>query len=90
MSTYSAPVSQLLSLGEPGSRAWRDYMALGIGNDHIADLIRMAGDEELHNADGGSPLVWAPLHAWRALGRIACRGGNRRAAGLAATRRRPR
>lgn len=67
---YSAPVSQFLSLGEPIRREWRDYAALGISPEHIPDLIRMATDERLNNAPGDSALVWAPAHAWRALGQL--------------------
>jgi hypothetical protein len=36
----------------------------------VADLARMATDAELHDADGDDPRVWAPLHAWRALGQL--------------------
>jgi hypothetical protein len=30
----------------------------------------MVMDESLHNADSESPEVWAPMHAWRALGQL--------------------
>jgi hypothetical protein len=68
---YHGPVAQLLSLGDVrGRREWSDYPALGLTAEHVPDLARMALDEELHRADGESAEVWAPLHAWRALGQL--------------------
>jgi hypothetical protein len=49
---------------------WPDYLALGLGPEHIPDLIRMATDEKLHWADSESLEVWSPIHAWRALGQL--------------------
>jgi HEAT repeat protein len=49
---------------------WRDYRALGLAAGHIPELVRMALDEDLHRADSESVQVWAPLHAWRALGQL--------------------
>ncbi len=78
MSRFPAPVSGLLKLGridntgniEP-ERAWRNYvMEFGFTDEHIPDLIDMACDPELNNADEGIPEVWAPVHAWRALGQL--------------------
>lgn len=70
-SRYSPPVDTLLTHGEgqPGER-WADYRELGIGPEHIPALIRMATDEELSRADTNSLEVWAPMHAWRALGQL--------------------
>jgi hypothetical protein len=69
--SYPAPVNQLLQLGDVrGLTAEPDYLALGLGPEDAADLIRMAQDEALHFADGESPEVWAPMHAWRALGQL--------------------
>ena len=66
---YPKPISQLLALGDVrGQRAWPDYLALGITADHVPDLIRMARDEDLHLAMSDTAEVWAPVHAWRALG----------------------
>jgi hypothetical protein len=71
MTDYLPPVSQLLTEGECHKRRpWPDYVALGIGPEHIPDLIRMALDEDLHQADSDSPEVWAPVHAWRALAQL--------------------
>jgi hypothetical protein len=69
---YRPPVDQLLTYGEERSEpdSWPDYLALGIGPEHIPDLIRMATDEELEWAGEDSLEVWAPIHAWRALGQL--------------------
>jgi hypothetical protein len=66
---YSIPVRQLLSLGEPADE-WRDYKHLGLSLENVPDLIRMAVDEQLNNAPAEGGLVWAPVHAWRALGQL--------------------
>jgi hypothetical protein len=70
---YQTPVERLLTYGESDRIRpddWPDYRELGIGPDHIAELIQMATDEALHEAAAESPKVWAPLHAWRALGQL--------------------
>lgn len=68
---YASPVSKLLTLGDVrGASAWLDYQELGLGPEHVPDLIRMATDEELHWGDSDSDEVWAPIHAWRALGQL--------------------
>jgi len=68
---YAPPVSELLSLGDPRQRLNRvDYLALGLTEEHVPELIRMMQDEDLNWADGESAEVWAPLHAWRALGAL--------------------
>ena len=46
------------------------YLTAGIGSEHVPELIRMATDENLNNALSDSPEVWAPLHAWRTLGKL--------------------
>ncbi|HLD65932.1 MAG TPA: hypothetical protein VJA19_07805 [Pseudomonas sp.] len=51
-------------------RQWPDYLALGLGPEHVPDLIRMATDPDLNWADSESLEVWAPVHAWRALGQL--------------------
>ena len=69
--SYPFPVSKLLTLGDcRHMRSWPDYLELGLAPEHIPDLIRMALDDELHWADGDSVEVWAPVHAWRALGQL--------------------
>jgi hypothetical protein len=72
---YPPPVDQLLTLGEPASFSfkpdqWIDYRALGLTHEHVPDLIRLATDYALHTGDSDTPAVWAPLHAWRALGQL--------------------
>jgi hypothetical protein len=72
MRDYTSAVTRLLTLGEPDSLGtdWPDYRALGVGPEHVPDLVRMLGDPALNGADSESKEVWAPLHAWRALGQL--------------------
>jgi hypothetical protein len=49
---------------------WPDYLALGITQEHIPELARMATDITLYNEDAEDPASWAPIHAWRALGQL--------------------
>jgi hypothetical protein len=70
---YAPPVDQLLTYEEGKSSKpenWPNYLQLGLGPEHIPDLIRMAADEELNWAETESLEVWAPLHAWRTLGQL--------------------
>ena len=72
-SHYASPVDQLLTYGEGYSvppECWPNYLALGLGPEHVCDLIRMATDAALQFAASDSLEVWAPLHAWRALGQL--------------------
>lgn len=70
-SNYAEPVSQLLMLGDcREEHEWRDYGTLGVGPGQVPDLIRMVDDDELHEADWESTEIWAPIHAWRALGQL--------------------
>jgi hypothetical protein len=65
-------VDRLLALGDPeyGS-SWPDYVnRFGLTAQHVLDLIRMATDPELNLGDPESDGVWAPVHAWRALGQL--------------------
>ncbi|MDU9047671.1 MAG: DUF1186 domain-containing protein [Candidatus Electrothrix sp. Rat3] len=68
---YNEPVSKLLSCGPV---AWHsepfDYRELGVSQEDVPELIRMSTDEELDQADSESDEVWAPVHAWRALGQL--------------------
>ncbi len=71
---YQEPVARLLTYGEveisrPRER-WPDYLEFGLTDEHVSDLIRMATDAELNASGGESTEVWAPLHAWRALGQL--------------------
>lgn len=82
--TYPAPVNKLLTWGPITNvpvEKWPDYLALGIGPEHIPDLIRMAKDHSLRieffdeeaypdfNEDE-HPEFWAPIHALRTLGEL--------------------
>jgi hypothetical protein len=69
---YAFPLDKLLTLGDarPTMSRWPDYRQHGLAPEHIPDLIRMATDEELNLADSDSLEVWAPMHAWRALGQF--------------------
>jgi HEAT repeat protein len=72
--TYSSPVDRLLKLGAeavgPGE-PWSDYVAeIRLGEEHVPALLRMVADEGLNWADAESAEVWAPVHAWRALGQL--------------------
>jgi hypothetical protein len=73
--TYKSPVDQLLTLGKAtGGRVpenWPDYPGLyGLTEEHIPELIRMATDKALNRAATDSLEVWAPVHAWRAIGQL--------------------
>jgi hypothetical protein len=72
MRPYPEPVDRLLTLGDPHEMGveFPDYLGYGLRAEHIPDLIRMATDPDLNKGDPESPEVWAPLHAWRALGEL--------------------
>ncbi len=68
---YAAPLDQLLALGDARPmKPWPDYLALGIGAEHIPELIRLATDSQLHDTHSGGTQIWAPGHAWRALAQL--------------------
>ena len=67
---YPTPVKQLLALGEIRRDETRDYTALGISLKDVPALIRMATDHQLHEGPPESPVVWSPIHAWRALAQL--------------------
>lgn len=70
----SEPVQELFFLGEKAarSRPWPDYLALGIGAEHVPELIRLVRYFESfwNNQEYGDDLAFTPLHAWRALGQL--------------------
>jgi HEAT repeat protein len=76
--TYTSPVDKLLTLGKAelvDSDKWPNYLELGLGPEHIPDLIRMATDRELRGlepeeGEEEKPEFWAPVHALRALGQL--------------------
>ena len=70
---YSPPVDKLLTYGDclESINSWPEYpQELGLGADHIPDLIRMVADPALRLAESEQLEVWAPIHAWRALGQL--------------------
>jgi hypothetical protein len=71
---YAGPVRRLLIMGKTHNdypAEWPNYAAeFGLGREHIAELVRLACDAALHWGDPDSSEVWAPVHAWRALGQL--------------------
>ena len=68
---YPPPLDQLLSLGTAHDiHDDYDYLALGLGAEHIPGLIAMATDETFSTTDVDTIAAWAPIHAWRTLGRL--------------------
>ncbi|MBV9384903.1 MAG: hypothetical protein JOZ78_00585 [Chroococcidiopsidaceae cyanobacterium CP_BM_ER_R8_30] len=73
ITSYSSPVNQLLTYGECHNISptdWPNYLKLGISAAQIPELIRMATDEKLYQANPNSLKFWAPIHAWRTLGQL--------------------
>ena len=69
--TYPSPIDKLLTFGDCRNlRDWPNYLDLGFGQEHVNDLILMATNEALNQADSDGLEVWAPVHAWRALGQL--------------------
>jgi hypothetical protein len=66
---YPPPLDQLLQLGEIYEDPDGDarVAALGLTQEHVPDLVRMARDRALNTAPSDSDEVWAPIHALRAL-----------------------
>ena len=64
-------VQHLLNLGEIEHNAeWLDYVDLGITSSNIPALLDLVSDPALHAAPVDSNEIWAPQHAWRALGQL--------------------
>jgi hypothetical protein len=63
-----ALLDRLSALGECKIKTdWLDCKTVGIGPELIPELIGIAIDEKLLGAPRESPLIWTPIHAWRAL-----------------------
>lgn len=60
----------LVDLPEPEWDDWLDYGARGVTPPHEAELIEIATNLNLLDADEGSPEGWAPIHACRGLGEL--------------------
>lgn len=71
---YQEPVAALLTLGDVRGEARYDYRSLGLVEEHIPELARLAADPELYWGNPESEEVWAPLHAWRALADLRAEG----------------
>jgi hypothetical protein len=66
---YPPPLDRLLALGDPRDAGVTEQrQALGLAQEHLPDLLRMARDRGLYTADGDTDEVWASLHAFYALG----------------------
>ena len=69
--SYPPQVTRLLTYGVCDPRDNFNYVEeLELTAEHIPDLIRMAIDPELNQANSDSLEVWAPVHAWRSLGQL--------------------
>lgn len=72
-----SPVASLLTLGIP-EELWQDqwinYPAqFGLTLDHVPELIQLAlswNDDEFDEEEEDLPALYAPIHAWRALGQL--------------------
>ncbi len=68
---YEEPVRQLIKLGDVrGQKKRIDYLALGLGPDHVPALSRMILDKDLWWSEEDEAEVWSAVHAWRALAQI--------------------
>jgi hypothetical protein len=75
--SYTPPVSALLELGGAHD-AERSAESLGIGAEHLPELLRMAVDDALFSEsdvedegmETGGAEFWGPVHAWRILGEM--------------------
>ncbi len=68
---YPPPVDALPALGDPrNAGAAERRQALGLTQEHLPDLLRMARDRGLYTANGDTDEVWAPLHAFYALSEL--------------------
>jgi hypothetical protein len=67
---YEPPLSKLLSLGNPYEDERTNYLAVGLSSADIPQLIRMATDPRLLDLRTNTAHVWAPVHAWLALGQL--------------------
>jgi hypothetical protein len=74
--TYSAPVAQLLTLGEPEGgepKEWLNYLELGFTAEDVPELLRLSlAVDELWDEEAETENVegYAPYHAWRVLGQL--------------------
>ena len=61
----------LLQLGPVShSHDWPDYLQYGFTEEDVPELLAIVTDERLNTMPAEDEAVWAPLHAWRALGQL--------------------
>jgi hypothetical protein len=66
---YPPPVDELKRVGDPRERTDISSRIAGLGltQEHVPDLLRMARDRALNTAMSDTDEVWAPIHALEAL-----------------------
>lgn len=66
---YPPPLDQLLGMGDARDKAVEDarIAALGLTQEHVPDLVRMARDRALNTDMSDGDEGWAPIHAVKAL-----------------------
>jgi hypothetical protein len=70
---FPSPIDQFFTRNAPeftDPDHWPNYLELGLGPEHIPDLIRLATDPKYLEVASDDPALWAPTHAWRALGQL--------------------
>lgn len=73
MATYSPLVERFLEIGDAFGKEVLDYVdEFELTCQHIPELIRLAADAEIYARewDEDDPVLWAPVHARRALGQL--------------------
>lgn len=65
------PFSKLFELGGAQEiRDWSVYEQFGFSAAHVPQLCTVLADDRLHQSEQDNDDVWAPVHAWRILGRL--------------------
>lgn len=67
---YVMPLARLLALERPAigdPNRWMTASDVGLGTEHVPELIRLMADPHWDRLDSELPEVYAPVHAWRAL-----------------------
>jgi hypothetical protein len=71
---YTGNVAKLLTFGDCSQMDWDNWPAypteVGLQPEDIPELIRMATDRTFDEMDSDRLEIWAPIHAWRALGQL--------------------
>ncbi len=57
---YQPPLDALLALGDVDAATLAE---LGIGQEHVSELVRMLRDRDLNTSMGDDPKGWGPSHA---------------------------